>query len=128
MEEQYIKQMVNTHNHGETKIYLLQEVTENKIYGFIALSATKLDKKPALLIDYLFTVVNYRKMVFVDLNNKKVSDYLLEFGLDMALQVRKLIAIKYILLEIADDKLKTFYQQVGFQTLHSKKDWMFKPI
>ena len=128
MEEQYIKQMIKAHNRQETKIYLLQELTENKVYGFIALSATELNKKPALLIDYLFTAVNYRKIVFVDLNNKKVSNYLLEFSLDIALQVRKLIAIKYILLEIADDKLKTFYQQAGFQTLPSQNDWMFKPI
>jgi len=55
------KETIKDSKKHRTKIYQLKNKTSNLTLGIIALSASRLDFKPALVIDYLFIANPFRE-------------------------------------------------------------------
>jgi len=60
-EETLLKETIKDSKKYRTKIYQLKNKTLNLTLGIIALSASRLDYKPALVIDYIFIANQFRE-------------------------------------------------------------------
>ena len=132
IEEEYIKKIYSEFKKGKTKIYLLltPSVSEDIIRGLVALSVSRLDNAPAVLIDYIYIRPQDRKMDFEigKGNFMKLSQLLVEFSIECALNVRKIVGVHLLILEPAHDKLIPFYKSLGFSQISKKSDWMYLKI
>ena len=109
-----------------SKIYFLKGFKNLKGYiGVVALSASSIiiDKKifPAISLDLLFVTNSYRKVRLKELNNKKVSEILLDFCVERSKELKDYIGIRYICLYPYNNepKLTEFYIKYGFFKLKS---------
>jgi len=100
-----------------TKIYFLKI---KKFIGVVALSASSviIEKEifPAINIDLLFVSKSYRKSLFNELNNKKISEILLDFCIEITQEIKEKIGIRYISLYPYNNETKLihFYEKYGF--------------
>ncbi|NWF67378.1 MAG: hypothetical protein HXX81_07935 [Campylobacterales bacterium] len=121
----FIKQAFNDCSNYKNVIYALFD-EQNIIYGFIALSASKVELIPCLLIDYIFVVKEYRKIIFPKLNNLKVSAYLLSLADDIAEDIKSKIGLKWIVLIADNDKLADYYvSEFDFKKFKSKEKFEY---
>ena len=125
-ERQYLKHLAKLASDNKVRIHLLAD-TNNKTVGLIALSLTTIFGSTCMAVNYLFTSVPYRKTDLVGLGGKKVSEYLIEFAVDSAMEMSLKVPIHFIALQPAHEKLEQFYTLLGFKRLHHK-DWMFLRI
>ncbi|OUD16308.1 hypothetical protein [Thioflexithrix psekupsensis] len=123
LEEKLIKKFLKDSNKGVTKIYLLK--SPELYVGFVALSVSRLNNDPVVLIDYLYIQTIFRKKTINELGDIKPSEYLVKFAISCALEVKKIVAVRFVLLQAAHDKLIDFYEKSGFKKLEGTKDaWM----
>jgi hypothetical protein len=128
-ERQYVVQTAKLAGKEKTRIHLLSDTSGNN-YGFVALSVSSFDRsynRPSMIIDYIFTSVQYRGRKFPELDNSTVFENLLEFTFQSALSIQKIIPLLFIALQPANDRLAAHYQKKDFKPLKNS-DWMFLSI
>ena len=108
-----------------SRIHLLTDADGNN-YGFVAISFEILNNRCSLVINYLFTSSQYRGKYFTDLHGK-VSDMLINFVVQTAIEINQTAPVKYISLQPADTKLISFYTKIGFKKLDDTR-WMFMSV
>lgn len=127
IEEEYIKKIYNDFKKGKTKVYLLVAPTDksDEILGFVALSASRLDKLPAVLIDYIYIRPQDRKKIFeiAEVGQIKLSRLLIDFAIKCTLEVKSIVGVDILILEPADTKLIAVYEELGFTQIR-KSSWM----
>jgi hypothetical protein len=126
-ERQYVRQLSKQAAADRIRIYMLTDEVRTA-FGFIALSTGSIPGiPPCIIIDYLFTSLPYRKLAYPELNDCKISHFLIGSALQIAQQVNAHIPIHYLALQPAHEKLERFYADLGFTRLH-RKEWMFLKI
>ncbi|MEY4505136.1 MAG: hypothetical protein RL154_1433 [Pseudomonadota bacterium] len=121
-EGSYLKKLLGLAQKGKTNITLL--VKNSQIYGLIALSASRIADLPAVQVDYLFVSSQYRKQEIDKLSNLKISQYLINYAIQISVDIKEKIGVNFLLLLPADDKLIKTYEAMNFKQLHSKTQWM----
>lgn len=118
---------------GNTKITLISDERKdknNKI-GLIALSngSLELDDKalPAVIIDYIF--VDYRNRGQDKKADVKVSEMLLYYAIQRAIEISKIVGVRYLILRPdggkENEKLVSFYESMEFRYMTDKHEWMY---
>ena len=112
---------------GDVTVHVLY--IDEKPIGFVALSAYAINKKPAILVDYLFVSKEYRGKSLAILEEQKASEYLMFYVFRVALDTRKKIGVYYLALypDRDSESLINFYQSLGFEILKKTK-WMVATI
>jgi len=121
-EESFIEDICNRIQKAGTVLYVLKN--ENTTLGLISLSASSIDDFPSLQVDYLFVNNSYRGRKLDILDDTKTSNYLIEFSIEIAKELQKIVGLKYLVLLPDNDKLKSIYKDMGFKQLN-KQNWMF---
>lgn len=118
-ERGFIKISVQASKNNDTFIYVLEH--SNECVGFLALSASRVDSIPSVLVDYIFIAPQYRKECFKELNNAKISEFLLSFAVETAKTIQKSIGVRWLALLPDNDKLETYYKEnFGFYPYKDK--------
>ena len=128
-ERQYVVKTAKLAARQKTRIHLLSDTSGND-YGFVALSISSFDRsynRPSIVIDYIFTSQQYRGLMFPELDNTTVFEYLLEFALQSALSIQEIAPLRFIALQPANDRLAAYYQKKDFKPVNNS-DWMFLSI
>ena len=125
-ERQYVRKIAKLALSNKCRIYLLTNEVDT-VYGFVALSIASTISMPCVVVDYLFTSHPYRKLHYAELDNRKVSEHLLDVAVIIAREVDARLPVHYIALQPAHEKLENFYQMFEFKRLHIK-EWMFLRI
>ena len=121
----FIKDICKRVEKSKTVLYVLKKDNEN--LGLISISATSMEDFPALQIDFLFVSKNYRGQIFDELDNLKVSEYLIEFVISISKNLQENIGLKYIVLLPDNKDLEKIYKELNFNKLN-KTGWMFISI
>lgn len=118
-ERGFIKNTFKIVEKKDTVVYVLEN--NNDKVGFIALSASRVDAIPSVLIDYIFVSNSYRNQIFSDLADSKVSEFLLSFAVEKAKEIQKNIGIRWLSLLPDNDKLENYYKDnFGFFSYKDK--------
>ena len=125
-ERQYVRKIAKLALSNKCRIYLLTNEVDT-VYGFVALSFASTISMPCVVVDYLFTSLPYRKTHYSELDNRKVSEHLLDVTVMIAREVGIRLPVHYVALQPAHEKLEIFYQRLEFKRLHLK-EWMFLRI
>lgn len=122
----YFNEIVKQAEKNQTKLHLLQ--IDDKEIGFVALSAQCSDQKGSrkkyLNIDYLFVDDQYRKES-VEALQQKVSEYLIDIVIRIALEIKSFVPIAYIAAEPAHKDLEPLYTSKQFIKLENTKNIFF---
>ncbi len=121
-EGNYLKKLVSLSKKDKTNIVML--IRDSEIVGLVALSASRIDDLPCVQVDYLFVSASYRKQIYKELGNTKISQYLINYAIQASTKIKDAIAVKFLLLLPADDNLIKTYDEMDFKPLHSKTKWM----
>ena len=121
----FIKDICKRVEKSKTVLYVLKKDDEN--LGLVSVSATSMEDFPALQIDFLFVSKNYRGQIFDELDNLKVSEYLIEFVISISKNLQENIGLKYIVLLPDNKDLEKIYKKLNFNKLN-KTGWMFISI
>ena len=118
---------------GNTKITLINDNRKNKDtkIGLIALSNGSLELNgkalPAVIIDYIF--VDYANRGKNDESDVKVSEMLLYYAIQRAIEISKIVGVRYLILRPdggkGNEKLVSFYYSMEFRYMTSKHEWMY---
>lgn len=125
-ERQYVRQIADQAKRRQKQIYLLSR-SEKGPHGFVAISISVLQNQPCLVIDYLFTSKPYRSEKYEELGDKKISEYLVDHSVNVALEIDDKVPIRFVALTPIHDHLMSFYEKWGFKRL-DKTDWLFLRI
>jgi GNAT superfamily N-acetyltransferase len=112
---------------NQCRIYVLKNNAEN--FGFIAVSLSTVgaDVLPMLVLDYMLVSLQYRGMVYSELGGLKIVEYLVSQVIQLADDITRIVPVRYIGLEPANDRLSKFYQRLGFNKL-DRTDWLFSVV
>lgn len=118
---------------GNTKITLISDnrKDKNSKVGLIALSNGSLELNgkalPAIIIDYVF--VNYDSRGENSNEDIKVSQMLLYYAIQQALEISKIVGLRYLILRPdggkENEKLVSFYESMEFRYMTDKHEWMY---
>jgi hypothetical protein len=81
----------------------------------------------ALVVDLLFVSLPYRSIKYPELENKKISDFLLGYTIEESAKANKIFPIRYIALQSANESLAKFYEKRGFRKIDAS-EWMFLAV
>jgi len=118
-EEVLLKVTIKDAKKNRTKIYKLYDKDLEKTIGLIALSASRLGDKPALLIDYIFVVNEYRfkKSGFY------YTSFLIAFALKKGLFFQRHVGLSNIILYPDNEKkalIDYYKKEYGFNEFREK--------
>lgn len=123
-ESEHIKQcIVSTREIASCQqvvIYNGYDLAKNNIFGFFALKTTNdaVDNVPGIMLEFLYLKSEYRSKV-EKLSNTKYSYLLLDYIIDIAIDIQKLVAINHVYLVPISDKMRTVYSEYGFINIPS---------
>jgi len=135
-EENLVKSILKDSKKNRTKIYQLKKENTEVVIGFIALSASRLDFKPALLIDYLFIFNKFRKKN----SNINYAQYLIFFAFEKGLKLQKEIALSNLILYPDNEKnsliayyksnygFKEIKENIAIQKKTQIEKWLYLPL
>jgi hypothetical protein len=119
--KEFIKLLSKSCLKGDTIVYVLK--IDDEICGFIGLSASKIDSIPCINIDYLHVVEKYRKNIFENLNNQKISEFLISFSIKKAVDIKNSVGLRWLILTPDNEELEKYYiDSFEFTKYKSKKD------
>lgn len=121
----FIKDICKRVEKSKTVLYVLKKDNEN--LGLISISSTSMEDFPALQIDFLFVSKKYRGLILEELDNVKISEYLIELVISIAKNIQENIGLKYIVLLPDNKDLEKIYKELNFNKLN-KTGWMFISI
>ena len=135
-EEALVKEILKDSKKNRTKIYQLKKESSEVIVGFIALSASRLDFKPALLIDYIFIFNEFREKN----SGVNYAKILIFFAFEKGLKLQKEIGLSNLILypDNEEESLISYYKnRYGFREIreniavHKKtqiEKWLCLPL
>lgn len=122
----YFDEIIKQAQKNHTKIHLLELDDQN--IGFVSLSiqcsTQKKSKIKYLNIDYVFVDEQYRKNT-MELFQQKVSEYLIDIVIRIALEIKNFVPIAYIAAEPAHNDLESLYTSKQFVKLENEKHIFF---
>lgn len=135
-EEILLKETIKDSKKHRTKIYQLKNKTANSTLGIIALSASRLDFKPALVIDYIFIANQFRE------RNSAINyaQYLILFAFEKGLKLQKEIGVSNLILypDNEEDNLIDYYKKrygfleirehIAIQKKVQFEKWLYLPL
>lgn len=127
VEYTYCSQLIRQAAKNQTRLHLLVTTETLKIVGLIALSTANILKggdAPCIVIDYLLTAQPYRGQFYNQLDNRKISEYLVDYALKTAAQINNDVPVRYVTLLPAHEKLIPLYNSLKFIPL-DKSGWLF---
>jgi hypothetical protein len=120
-QKQFIKLLSKSCQKGDTVVYCL--TFDDEIYGFVGLGTTKIDNIPCVNIDYIHVVEKYRKITYSDLDNQKISEYLISFCLSLSFKFKNNIGFRWLVLTPDNNELEKFYvESFKFIKYKAKKE------
>lgn len=126
-QKQFIQALCKGCQKSDTVIYYL--CLNGNICGFIGLSSNRIDNIPCLHIDYLFVKEDYRKVTYKELDNKKISEYLISISMALAIEVKEKIGLRWLALNPDNGELEKFYidsfKFVKYKTTKDKLVYLF---
>ena len=131
-ERQLLVSFIKEHNKDRNTFYVLE--MDNKSMGMVSLKFNNINDNPTLDVDYLFVHKNYRKKKFKILDNKTISQFLLDFTIGIiAPKIKSLVKFKYISLypDKQSKKLVKYYLKViphSFELKYNKESWILLKI
>ena len=137
-EEGLLKETIKDAEKNRTVIYELYHKESNEVFGIIALSASRLASKPALLIDYFFICLKYRNKIIEE--NITYSSYLMAKAFEVGLFIQSDIGLSNLILypTNSSQKLRKYYTDIhGFIVIKEKvliqnkfknETWLFLPL
>lgn len=118
-ERSFIKSTFKASDKNDTVIYVLEN--DDLPLAFIALSASRVDAIPVVLIDYIFVACALRKQPIVELANVKISEFLLSVAMRKVNELQKSIGIRWLALLPDNEQLELFYiSHFGFSSYREK--------
>ena len=135
-EEALLKETIKDARKNRVKIYQLYDKNLNIIIGIVALSASRLDDKPALLIDYIFISNIYR----VKYSGINYSKFLIIYAFEKGLELQKEIGLVNLILypDSENKHLISYYKNIyGFievknrviiQNKLKNEKWLYLPL
>lgn len=123
-ERNYVHQVFSIARSKNVRIHLLKH--GHTSLGFVALSIRSFNDVPSVIIEYLFVSSPHRSTPFPGLSDQplRVSEYLLGQAISMASALWKIVPVRYLALNLADNRLEQFYSRYGFDRV-TGTDWMF---
>ncbi|MEI6205921.1 MAG: hypothetical protein WCP20_03980 [Desulfuromonadales bacterium] len=128
-ERQYVMKLVKLAQKDKVRIHILSDSAGNS-YGLVALSFSSFDKdfkRTSIVIDYIFTSLQYRGRHFAELGEMTIFEHLLGITYQSAITIKKTIPIRFIALQPASDRLAEYYMRIDFKPF-GNTDWMFLSI
>lgn len=129
-EGNYCVQLLRKASRNKTRLHLLVIPERSEVTGLIALSVSTLrpdEDVPCIVIDYLLAAIPYRRMTFQQLGNKRISEYLVEYAVEIAQETNSNIPFRYVALHPVHHKLIPLYVSLGFKPLDNS-GWLFFKI
>jgi len=136
-EKSLLTETIKDATKNRTVMYELVDLNSHTLLGVIALSASRLAMKPALLIDYIFVIEKYRKKRFNDIS---CAEYLMAFAFQKAFEVQDEIGLSNLILypDKKNQSLIEYYKlNYDFQELREKvvvqnkteiERWLWLPL
>ena len=126
-EYELLKKLINDTNKYKSTIYVL-ELNEKKV-GLIGLTFDRIVDSPVLSVDYIFVIKSYRGKIFKDLFNKKISEILIYYAIDLAEQIKEKISLRYLALypDMQNKNLSEYYLKLlsnAFKLVENKETWI----
>lgn len=119
-ERQFIKQLSSSCEKNSIVVYALEK--DGLLAGLIGLSASRVDSISTVQIDYLFVASEYRRVIFEELSNTKISSYLIDLAIVLSKKISNEIGIRWLALVPDNEKLEIFYtNEFGFKP-HNDRD------
>ena len=130
-EYELLKKLINDTNKYKSTIYLLE--LDNKKVGLIGLSFDRISDSPVLSIDYIFVAKSYRKKRFKKIYNKRISEILIFYAIDLGKKIKDKIALRYLALypDMQDENLVKYYLSLlpnSFKLKENKETWILLKI
>jgi len=135
-EEILLTQTIQDAKKNRTKIYQLRDRKTNIVIGLVALSASRLDDKPALLIDYIFISNDYRAKY----SGVKYAELLIVYAFKQGLKLQKEIGLTNLILypDGENKSLVSYYKnnygfieirkKVLIQNKQKNEKWLYLPL
>lgn len=77
-----------------------------------------------VVIEYLFTSPDHRSLTFEKLGNKRISEYLIDYSIELAQEMNSNIPFRYVAIYPVHEKLSVFYRSLNFRAF-DKSGWLF---
>ncbi len=114
-------------------IHTCYDMQEEKYCAILNIGTTKaLADYTSIAVEFLYIEPEYRKVKFEELNNQELSQYLLlDYVVgNIGFQTKSNIGISMIALSPIDDKVRTRYEEIGFDSIEESgsnkfEDWMY---
>jgi hypothetical protein len=96
-------------------IYEGYDLVKEDTFGFFALKTTHddIDNVPGILVELLYLKSEYRSKI-EEFSNTKYSFLLLDYVINVAIDIQKLVAINHVYLVPISDKMRSIYNEYGF--------------
>lgn len=104
---QFIKELCKSCSKKDTVIYYLYIGEE--ICGFVGISVNKIDNIPCLQVDYIYVKEEYRKSEFEELNQKRISEFLIFLCMEIGKDLQSKIGLRWLALMPDNNELEVFY-------------------
>ena len=127
-EKELLVYTIKEHNKNKNTFYVLE--INNKSVGMVSLKFDNISDNPTLDVDYLFVHKDYRKQTFKNLNNKRISQFLLDFVIkNIAPKIKDLVNFRYISLypDKQNKKLIKYYLSLlpnSLQLSYKNENWI----
>lgn len=129
-QKQFIKLLSKSCQKGDAVVYCL--TLNDEICGFVGIGTSKIDSIPCVNIDYIHVVEKYRKITYSDLDNQKISQYLISFCLSICAEFRSNIGFRWLVLTPDNNELEKFYVEsfkfTKYKTQKEKITYLFIAI
>lgn len=106
-QKQFIKALCKGCQKNDTVIYCLS--IDKNICGMVGLSVSRVDNIPCLHVDYIFVKEDYRKNTYKELDNKKISEYLMSISISLATEIKEKAGLRWLVLNPDNSELEKFY-------------------
>ncbi len=96
-------------------IYEGYDLVKEDAFGFFALKTTHddIDNVPGIIVEFLYLKSEYRSKI-EESSNTKYSFLLLDYVINVAIDIQKLVAINHVYLVPISDRMRTIYTEYGF--------------
>ncbi|MEN8148120.1 MAG: hypothetical protein ABFR02_10960 [Campylobacterota bacterium] len=116
--QEYISLTHETAACYQTIIHKAYCTEQKNIFGFCALRTTydDVDGVPGMLVEFLYVKPEYRNTQ-EKTSQVKYSFLLLDYIVEEAIKIQKLIAINHVYLVPINDKVRKVYEEYGFENI-----------
>lgn len=102
----------------QTIIHKAYDNADAEVFGFCALRTTydDIDGVPGILVEFLYVRPFYRKRI-EKTTQLKYSYVLLDYIIEEALKIQKIVAVNHVYLVPINDKVRKVYEDYGFENI-----------